>query len=659
MSLFTRKMKMLTAVVLDTATDRVVKALLSLGVMDFISVKSLGKDNTDKLKTHSSYVSASDLAEMRVRVEGMLKTAKIGLPTLDGVDVEELSGIDMDAYQKKITRLSNALQNYKDGQKEINQALLNIDELTRYLEEDKKEYLDLRVGSVNNSTSKELEKRLHSFGGIFIDGNPVISLTLKRDSARISPIFDKFNWTETSDIKKQKDSISKIEEEIVLKRKELVKQNDEIQEEIEAKIREVEKDLNDMWINLRYHELSEFVGSHFSYTKNTTLFSGWVPVEKASETEDVIRQASGGKYIAEWTEETEVRREDIPVLLENPKILKPFERLVNNYSTPEYGSINPTPFTAVAYMIMFMLMFADVGQGLVLLLIGIIGKKMYEKHPEKKDGIISRYLCSLLLYLGPASMLGGVLFGSYFGYSLLPALWFNYHNVVNGHAGAGLVQSVYDILGITIKFGICVIGLGLVLNWINLFRKKRYLVMLFDKNGILGGVFYALGIWAGFYFVGTDYKEFPSSPILLWGLVICIILLFLKGPIFYIVKRKNGGEKESVGKLVIDVIMDFIVEALEIFSGFLANTLSFMRVAGLGIAHVSLMTAFQDMANMTGNIVFTVLIMILGNVLVIALEGLSAGIQSLRLNYYEFFTKYFTGKGIAFSPVGLKSRISL
>ena len=103
-------------------------------------------------------------------------------------------------------------------------------------------------------------------------------------------------------------------------------------------------------------------------------------------------------------------------------------------------------------------------------------------------------------------------------------------------------------------------------------------------------------------------------------------------------------------------IMEFLVEVLEIFSSFLSNTLSFMRVAGLGIAHASLMSAFYDMADMPGNIIAKILIMILGNVLVIVLEGLSAGIQSLRLNYYEFFTKYFTGHGIAFRPVGLKSR---
>jgi V/A-type H+-transporting ATPase subunit I len=85
-----------------------------------------------------------------------------------------------------------------------------------------------------------------------------------------------------------------------------------------------------------------------------------------------------------------------------------------------------------------------------------------------------------------------------------------------------------------------------------------------------------------------------------------------------------------------------------------------MRVAGLGIAHVSLMIAFFEIARMIGRDgkigVLSILILIIGNLLVIALEGLSAGIQALRLNYYEFFSKYFTGRGIAYLPVSLKKR---
>ena len=103
-----------------------------------------------------------------------------------------------------------------------------------------------------------------------------------------------------------------------------------------------------------------------------------------------------------------------------------------------------------------------------------------------------------------------------------------------------------------------------------------------------------------------------------------------------------------------DGIMTWLVDVLEIFTGYLSNTLSFMRVAGLGIAHASLMESFKQLSGLAPG-VGGVMIFIFGNLLVIALEGLSAGIQSLRLNYYEFFSRYFTGKGVAYEPVQLSS----
>jgi len=100
--------------------------------------------------------------------------------------------------------------------------------------------------------------------------------------------------------------------------------------------------------------------------------------------------------------------------------------------------------------------------------------------------------------------------------------------------------------------------------------------------------------------------------------------------------------------------MQWIVELLEIFSGYLSNTLSFMRVAGLGIAHVSLMISIFTIAKMTSG-VMSVVILILGNILVIGLEGLTAAVQALRLSYYEFFTKFFHGTGKLYTPISLNS----
>lgn len=644
---------MLTAVVLDNNGERVVKALLDLGVMEFVSVSQL--QGREELETKTPSLSKAQLTDLRVRVEAMLSQGGILIPNLEHSDLNAPSEIDVDDERKFLDRLSMNLSKLKDEQKQINQRLLVFNELNSYLHDTGHEYLDLRVGRIGKGAYEDLASRYAIISGLIIEkGEYLVSLTLKRDSAKVNQLLDKFDWRESEDEEEQKAALAAAEQALKAKIETLNEENEEKQAQVKGRIDEKEGDLIRLWKSLRVYELSQEIKAHFSYTKHTDIFSGWVPSDEADEVERLIIEVTGGQCIIEWAGEEELDKEKIPVSLSSPKVLEPFKHLVDNYGTPEYGSINPTIFTTIAYMLMFMLMFADLGQGFVLLMIGLLGKMYYKNHPMAKDGLISRFLCSLLVFLGPASMVGGLLFGSCFGFSWIPALWFNYHAVVNGHA-SGMVQSIYDILGITIKFGIAVIYTGLVLNWINLFRKKRYIELIFDKSGLVGGFLYFVGIRVCFYFVASGYKSFPVSPALIPAIAIPLLLLIAKGPIKASYEARREGEKKKAGTIVMDTLMDFLVDVLEIFSGYLSNTLSFMRIAGLGIAHVSLMTAFEDMAAMTGNLVFYVLIMIVGNVLVIAIEGLSAGIQSLRLNYYEFFTRYFTGRGIAYSPIGLKS----
>ena len=121
-------------------------------------------------------------------------------------------------------------------------------------------------------------------------------------------------------------------------------------------------------------------------------------------------------------------------------------------------------------MAMFGLMFADAVQGLIIFLIGMIGTRYFKNRQIEKQPLISGDMYNLFIYLGLASFVSGVIFGSYFGFPLFKPLWFNYHEAVVGHEVTG--RNVYSILKITIWFGIIIIGLGLVLNWINLIRKK-------------------------------------------------------------------------------------------------------------------------------------------------------------------------------------------
>lgn len=655
MSIFAKRMRMLTAVVLEKDKDRVVKALLDKGVMEFIHIENVDSG----LRGYESDIPRAKVSEIRARVESILKQDDIPTPEIVSDDLKETPVLEFDDIEHELDRLSISIQRIKDQQKKVNEKLNTYEEIEGYLDRDG-QYIDLRVGTISGDANA-LKERLESFLALYdFSKSPYVTLSLSRDKKRVSDTLDKFGWTEVSDPKAQKEGSTRIRKALSDKIGELNKELELFSEKVKEKIEKKKESLVTLWKELRVLELCKHVESYFSYTDHTSLFSGWIPYQESRDVERIINEATGSKAIIEWTDDSEVDRSEVPVAMKSSKFFAPFQHLVENYGTPEYGSINPTPFTMVAYILMFMLMFADVGQGFVLLLIGIIGKLIYARHPEKKDGLISRYLCTLLLYLGPASMVGGVLFGSYFGYSWLPPLWFDYHAVVNGHTVQGYVESIYDILGITIWFGIGVIFVGLILNWINLLRKKRVFDFFLDKYGLVGGWLFALGIYVANGFVKSGYKSFPSSPFLLPLFAIPLIFIFLKVPIGYTINRiRKRGKKEAVGQLIIDTIMEFIVECLEIFSGFLANTLSFMRVAGLGIAHVSLMTAFQDMANLTSMVFLQILIMIVGNTLVIALEGLSAGVQSLRLNYYEFFTKFFSGRGMAFSPVGINSRIKV
>ena len=226
-----------------------------------------------------------------------------------------------------------------------------------------------------------------------------------------------------------------------------------------------------------------------------------------------------------------------------------------------------------------------------------------------------------------------------------------------GRGGEGPQRrDVFDILAVTIYFGIAVIALGLLFNWVNIIRARKWPELIFDKGGILGGWIYAGGIYIAFYVVAHDYREFPAGPTSFLLVGVPSLLLLVKEPYHYLRQARHSAEQNANPFLaVINFLMKWMVEVLEIFSGYLSNTLSFMRVAGLGIAHVCLMVSFFALAEMTSGI-WSVLILVAGNVLVIALEGLSAGIQALRLNYYEFFTKFFHGTGTLYTPISLASK---
>jgi V/A-type H+/Na+-transporting ATPase subunit I len=673
--IFTTRMIQLIAVVLDGEAEAVTKELLRQGVLDFISVKSLTGDLSSKIDQIAPRISGAKILELRNRIEGLLGIIDTAPDRVSTLSIEELEPINLEEAARYLDGIDRDLEDRRERQKELQQEIVKTADLERQIRmfEDfgggfqsssPYSFLTVQTGTVPNRYIDTFKDQLKKLPSVFIESgmpeDPVfLLLTMKRDNQHVDKILESAQWTDTEPPAGRPGIREDVLRDIEIKTRNFLEEQKKVSTDIEDEILKRREVLLGLWKNLTLNELYLRIQTHFGRTARTVLFSGWLPIEKKRDLEAGIRESAGAACWLEWhnpeSKDGEKTPPNVPVQMSNPKFLKPFQVLVENYAIPEYGSINPTPFVFVSFLLMFGLMFGDAGHGFVLLLVGILG--IFVRRRAEASTILFR----LITWCGSASIVSGVLFGSYFGMKWLPPLWFDYHGIIAGHSiGSGPVHSVYDILTITIYFGIAVIGTGLILNWINCIRKKKWTVLFLDKGGLLGGWIYAAGVYIAFYFVRHDYKGLPPGGFILPLVAVPVLLLLLKPPIEYFSGNKHHDGKRFSAMTLMDFFMEWIVEVLEIFSGYLANTLSFMRVAGLGIAHVSLMMAFFKIAEMItpgGGLSFgAVIVLIFGNVLVIVLEGLSAGIQSLRLNYYEFFSKYFSGSGRAYNPISLTKK---
>ncbi|MBN2533208.1 MAG: ATPase V [Spirochaetales bacterium] len=669
--MFTTPMKHIIAVVLDHDSDNVAKELISQGLLHFMSIRELHSPWRDKVQDVVPDTSGARIAEIKKRIESLLSITGTSVSKKD-LDIEKLKPLDIDRTEKLLDDISGSIQGYRDRQKQFQQEILKLRDIKRQVNlfgdigegikiHSAYSFLSIQTGSVPSSKAGDLSLAMKELPSVIIKLQEIdqhthlLVISMKKDDSRVNRIFEQSGWLDmeiTGDMQGVKEDVIG---DLDVKCAVLEKEQDDLDKQAKSLIQDRTGELLDLWEICRLNELYSRVKSYFSKTARTILFSGFIPASKQKVLEESVKKITAQRCYLEWSNPVDRVKEnipssEIPVELKNPKILSPFRMLVQNYAIPEYGSIDPTPFVAVAYFCMFGLMFGDVGQGIILVLCGIIGSLIYK---SKDKGLFE--LSQLIIWCGISAIIFGILFGSYFGVALFKPVWFNYHGIITEHArGTGFVKDVYGILALTIYFGILVIGVGLIINCINLVAKRRWFSLFMDKGGLVGTWMYGAGVYTGWYFATHGYKELPNGYFLLFALGLPTFFFFFKAPIKFI-KRKIHDPSISFTPLVpVDFFIEWFVELMEIVGGYLANTLSFMRVAGLGIAHVSLMFAFMKMAESAGTIA-AIPILIFGNGLVIFLEGLSAGIQSLRLNYYEFFSKYFTGTGKAYSPVSLHS----
>ena len=671
--MFTTEMIQLFAVVLARDCERVTEALLREGLMQFIDISEVESETPDDLSAVKSKVSLTDISDLRKQIEGFLHTGGIVPSAPKETDLTHRKPVDIEKEKRHLDQIAGERDSIRERQRTLQQEILKLEDIRRQVERygigladvtlpAKHSLIAMQIGKLPVSKVELFESELKDLPSLNIDMgrekdmSHQLLISMKRDSEQIHKILARVGWIRI-ELPDELRSVRKdVAEGLSEKLKALTDEQRKVEKKVHDLVKKEEKTLVEVWSNLRVNELIYRIQDYFKSSARTVIFTGWLPASKKALLTRRIKEACENRCYMEWIEahsKTAIG-DEIPVSFNNPKALAPFQMLVRNFGIPEYGTIDPTPFVMPLYLSMFGLMFADVGQGFVLAILGLLGV-YYLRTNEQKPGLYQ--LAWLIVWCGLSAVCFGVLFGSYFGMGLLRPLWFDFHGAIFGHSARDSVgKDIFSILTITIYFGISVIFLGLLFNWINLIRTRKWMNLVFDKGGILGAWIYGGGIYIASYMISHEYKAFPPGATLFLLIGLPSLLLLVKEPYHYFTHRHQQTAEDSNPVFTfLRFVMEWLVELLEIFSGYLSNTLSFMRVAGLGIAHACLMISFFTIAGMTSGI-FSVLILILGNLLVISLEGLTAGIQALRLSYYEFFTKFFHGTGNLYTPISLSSR---
>jgi len=422
---------------------------------------------------------------------------------------------------------------------------------------------------------------------------------------------------------------AQVEERIVLESQEL--------EETEAGLRRLAEDvageLREMLVRAQGdHAMAEAM-AHFGYRDQVYLIAGYVPTDEVARLREAVEAVAGGRVTFEESAPEGPGQRTVPTLLRNGPLFRPMEALVSTYGVPGYDEIDPTPLVGVTFAFMFGAMFGDLGSGLVLALLGALLAARLVPALERLAGT-----GVLFLVCGLSSAVFGALYGSVFGIEdLIPALWLR------------PLDDIPRLLLASVGFGVVVLNVGFGAHLVTAARQKALLETLFDKNGVAGLLLY----WSLAGLVLLPALGF-GMPWWLAGVAVVLAgCLLAAEPL----TRWMLGRKPLLTAPLGEYLVQAFFEVFEAVVSYLSNTLSYVRLGAFAVAHAGLsMVVFilaDKLAGSPAGGVLRIIVLVLGNIAIIGFEGLIVAIQTLRLEYYELFGKFFKGAGVPFKPLTL------
>lgn len=536
---------------------------------------------------------------------------------LDDVYKEVIKPYTMlEALEKELAYLDDF---HTNSFKEMEEFPLTIDEMRDM------EYYDFKMGILSKEDRIKLKKNYENILAVLLhtgssaEGEVYFAFYPKKLESEISRILRSLNFKEIIIPKSYSGTPKQIREEIESKKemlhKEIGVQQAVIEDYKSQYTDKIKSMLGHIWLMGKVDEVKSYiaVSSHYFY------ISGWVA---ESDKEQMKAELSINKDLLVLFE-GEVSLSP-PTKLKNNWLFKPFEWMVNMYGTPAYNEIDPTPFVSLSYMLLFGMMFGDLGQGFILLVAGYFLSKK-----SQLGGIISR--------MGIASMIFGILYGAVFGLeTVIPTLWMKPFENIN------------DILMVAIFVGIGLILISHTLGIINAYKRKDIEKGLFGKEGLAGVVLYVTLL----LMVGGMLLKLSLIPTVLAIplIVISVTSILFSVPLTHLVEKKrplHGGD-------VSGYYIESVFEILETFLSMLSGTVSFIRVGAFALTHVGLFLAFETIGEMMNSTGGSIAMIIVGNIFILVLEGLIVFIQGLRLQYYELFSRYYKGNGKLFNAISLE-----
>nr|WP_242521859.1 V-type ATPase 116kDa subunit family protein [Motiliproteus sp. SC1-56] len=348
------------------------------------------------------------------------------------------------------------------------------------------------------------------------------------------------------------------------------------------------------------------------------IIDGWIPTPKTDQFRTLLKEE---RYCLTPAEESGLEFSCVPTLFRRPAALDGFASLIKLYGTTGYRELDPSPLLAITFSLMFGMMFADLGQGALLALLGLW---LYNR-PQSWD---NRWHQAglVLIPVGCSAAFFGLLFGNVFAREdWIPPL---IHHPMN---------EIFVSLGISVLIGVGMLCLGMAIGLFNAWRGARLRQLYWSDYGPLGLVFYlalvvlSLCLW----------QEWTQGARVAGGLALAVLALVMAN-------RTFAERQQPLGLRLFQALLetwDFVIK-------FVVQTLSFVRLAAFTFAHIALSMALLVVVDLVSGIPWLAwALFILGNLLITLVEGVLVAIQVIRLHFFELFTKFTSGEGCVFTPL--------